>query len=72
MLACSGSVLLGVEHGFGRHIWDIPDLEDKANAIKYVLIAPCFAVASRFLVKWSILEGFWRVRDDSYNEHCVF
>jgi hypothetical protein len=63
MLACSGFVLLGVKHGFGRHIWDIPDLEGKASAIMYVLIAPCLAAVSRFLVKWSIFEGYWRVRD---------
>jgi hypothetical protein len=71
-LACSVSILLGVKYGFGRHIRDIPDLDDGAHAIKYVLIAPYFAAASSFLVKWSIIEGYRRVRDGSCNEHYIF
>ncbi|KAH7110896.1 hypothetical protein B0J11DRAFT_586096 [Dendryphion nanum] len=60
-IICTSLVSAGTTHGFGQHIWEIKDPEDQANAAMYVLLAPCFSIASAFMTKTSIVIAFMRV-----------
>jgi hypothetical protein len=64
MLPCSILSVLGATCGFGQHMENILDPTQKINAVKFVLLALFFSIASGFLVKWSAIEGYRSVSAD--------
>ncbi|KAI9371064.1 hypothetical protein BJX61DRAFT_548562 [Aspergillus egyptiacus] len=53
-LVCSALAEVAVHYGLGRHTYDISDLNNRAQAIKYTVIAPCFSVVSTTTGKISV------------------
>ncbi|KAI0405971.1 hypothetical protein F4802DRAFT_560164 [Xylaria palmicola] len=54
-VVCSTLAVVGASHGFGRHLKDIEDPNDRIEAIKYTIIAPVLSIISSTSSKISIL-----------------
>ncbi|KAH7401403.1 hypothetical protein BKA66DRAFT_102943 [Pyrenochaeta sp. MPI-SDFR-AT-0127] len=60
-IICTALVTAGTTYGFGQHIVDIENVENRAMAGMYVLLAPCFSILSAFFTKTSIIIAFMRI-----------
>jgi hypothetical protein len=60
-LVCSALVQIGIRYGLGTHLYDIPDPQDRVNAIKYTILAPPFSVVSTTTGKISIVVFLFRL-----------